>query len=308
MELNFNTTINSQDFEQLFAEVQHNEKLDVRANSELRLFYLRGVSDCHFPLDRLYRFLSRNIGAYVFSRSKINRFKIEEDLMSVGLEAMDAMRKNGAPDQRGSGNELGEIMVYSFLESVLKAPKVYSKVELSNVNGGKSKSDGIHIKVIKTGTSSLKYEIVFAASGIVGTFSKAVDDVFEHISDINDDAVDEIKIVDESIFSFPNDDPIVTELKPIITPAPGVTVDRDSAYGIFLGYSLGLDKTRYSSDEYRDLVEKKMVSDLKQYAPYIKKKIRELGLNGRSFYLYVFPFDDAEVDKATVMRKVLRVE
>ncbi len=308
MELNFNTTINNRDFEQLFAEVQHNEKLDVRANSELRLFYLRGVSNYHFPLDKLYRFLSRNIGAYVFSRSKINRFNIEGDMMSVGLEAMDAMRKNGAPDQRGSGNELGEIMVYSFLESVLKAPKVYSKVELSNVNCGKSKSDGIHIKVIKTETSSLKYEMVFAASGIVGTFSKAVDDVFDHISDINDDAEDEIKIVDESIFSFPSDDPVVTELKPIITPMPGVTVDRDSAYGIFLGYSLGLDKTRRSPDEYRDLVEKKMVSDLKQYAPYIKKKICELGMNGQSFYLYVFPFDDAEVDKATVMRKVLREE
>ena len=308
MELNFNTTINSRDFEQLFAEVQHNEKLDVRANSDLRLFYLRGVSDYRFPLDKLYRFLSRNIGAYVFSRSKINQFKVEGDVMSVGLEAMDAMRKNGAADQRGSGNELGEIMVYSFLESVLKAPKIYSKVELSNVNGGKSKSDGIHIKVIKTETSSLKYEIVFAASGIVGTFLKAVDDVFDHISDINDDAVDEIRIVDESIFSFPQDDPVVTELKPIITPAPGITVDRDSAYGIFLGYSLGLDKTRRSPGEYRDLVEKKMVSDLKQYAPYIKKKINELGLNGRSFYFYVFPFDDAEVDKATVMRKVLRVE
>lgn len=309
MEFNLTTTVNDRDFDQIFAEVKdHGENLNVRGNSELRLFYLRGVSDYHFPIDNLRKFLSKNIGAYVFSRSRIHQFELDCDSYSVGISAMDIMRKNGAADQRGTGNELGEIMVYAFLESVLKAPKIFSKVELSKLGAGGSASDSIHIKLLSAGESSINYEMVFAASGIIGTFTEAVDAVFSHIYEVKKHSTDEINLVDESIFSLPNDDPVVKEMSPLIKPQPGKTVNRDSAYGIFLGYTLGLRKDNRSPDEYRGLVEDKMVADLKQYTPYIRQKIVDLGLSGRSFYMYVFPLDDAATDKLTVMKKVLREE
>ena len=165
MSFDLSTTINDRDFDQIFAEVGHGETLNVRANSELRLFYLKGVSDYHFPLDNLRKFLSKNIGAYVFSRSRIHRFELEGDIQSVGLEAMDTMRKNGAADARETGNELGEIMVWAFLESVLKAPKIYSKVELSNVNGRKSASDSIHIKLLRNGIRCLRHSRHVSSGG-----------------------------------------------------------------------------------------------------------------------------------------------
>ena len=184
MEFNLRTTVNDRDFDHIFAEVKdHGEVLNVRGNSELRLFYLRGVSDSHFPIENLRKFLSKNIGAYVFSRSKIHQFELEGDAHSVGIEAMDIMRKNGDADQRGTGNELGEIMAFTFLESVLKAPKIYSKVELSKVGGGGSASDSIHDKMLNIGDSTVSYEMVFAASGIIGTFTEAVDAVFSHIAE-----------------------------------------------------------------------------------------------------------------------------
>ena len=282
--------------------------LNVRGNSELRLFYLRGVSDSHFPIENLRKFLSKNIGAYVFSRSKIHQFELEGDAHSVGIEAMDIMRKNGDADQRGTGNELGEIMAFTFLESVLKAPKIYSKVELSKVGGGGSASDSIHVKMLNIGDSTVSYEMVFAASGIIGTFTEAVDAVFSHIAEMKECSSNEINLVDESIFNFPNDDPVVKEMKPLIKPEPGKTINRDSAYGIFLGYTLGLRKDNRSPDEYRNLVEPKMAADLRRYAPYIRQKIIDLGLSGRSFYMYVFPLDDAAADKQAVMKKVLREE
>ena len=309
MEFNHRTTVNDRDFDQIFAEVtDHGEKLDVCANSELRLFYLRGITDYHFPIENLRKFLSKNIGAYVFSRSRIHQFELDGDAYSVGIEAMDIMRKNGDADQRGTGNELGEIMVFTFLESVLKAPKIYSKVELSKVGGGGSASDSIHVKLLGIGESSVNYEMVFAASGIIGTFTEAVDAVFSHIAEVKERSTDEISLVDESIFNFPNDDPVVKEMRPLIKPEPGKTINRDSAYGIFLGYTLGLRKDNRSSDEYRNLVEPKMAADLKQYAPYIRQKIIDLGLSRRSFYIYVFPLDDSAADKQAIMKKVLREE
>ena len=309
MEFNLKTTVNDRDFDQIFAEVKnHGEILDVRGNSELRLFYLRGVSDYHFPIDNLRKFLSKNIGAYVFSRSRINQFELDRDLYSVGLEAMDIMRKNGVADQRGTGNELGEIMAFIFLESVLRAPKIYSKVELSKVGGGGSSSDSIHVKLLDISESSISYEMVFAASGIIGTFTEAVDAVFSHIADVKEHSQDEINLVNESIFNLPKDDPVVEEMRPLIKPAPGKTINRDTAYGIFLGYTLGLRTDNRSPSEYRNLVERKMIADIKQYAPYIREKIVNLGLTGRSFYMYIFPLDDAVTDKHMVMKKVMREE
>ena len=41
------------------------------------------------------------------------------------------MRENGAADTKGTGNELGEMLVYTLLEEKLDAPKILSRVELS---------------------------------------------------------------------------------------------------------------------------------------------------------------------------------
>lgn len=41
-------TVNDKDFNQVFTEVFHSEGLGVHANSELRLFRLKDVTDFHF--------------------------------------------------------------------------------------------------------------------------------------------------------------------------------------------------------------------------------------------------------------------
>ena len=46
-------------------------------------------------------------------------------------QALRIMRKRDAADGKGIGNELGEIMIYAFLEEKLEAHKLLSKIELS---------------------------------------------------------------------------------------------------------------------------------------------------------------------------------
>ena len=58
--------------------------------------------------------------------------------------------------------------------------------------------------------------------------------------------------------------------------------------------------------DYRQAVDKKMEADIKKYLPKLQGHIQTLGLTGRSFYVYIVPFDDAETDKNTVMKKVMR--
>ena len=47
---------------------------------------------------------------------------------------MRRMLSKEKPDQKGTGSELGEILLYAFLEDVLGAPKLMTKVELTTLN------------------------------------------------------------------------------------------------------------------------------------------------------------------------------
>ena len=83
-----------------------------------------------FVSDDLQSFIRKNVGRYVFSRARLEQFRTSGDLESIGLEAMTIMANNGTPGQKDTGNALGEILLYAFLEQILDAPKIMSKVEL----------------------------------------------------------------------------------------------------------------------------------------------------------------------------------
>ena len=201
MNINLAKTVNDKDFNQVFKEVFYSEDLGVHANSELRLFRLKEVTDFHFSQDALCSFLGKNIGQYVFSRSKLEQFHIDGDDYSVGLKALDIMRKNGAADERRTGNEMGEILLYAFLETVLGAPKIYSKVELTSaVKSGTSASDGMHIKVLSSDATSVTFEMVFGVSSVVGCFDDAIKDAFDHIQQVNQNLISRLTEILRLVF------------------------------------------------------------------------------------------------------------
>ena len=101
-----NKTIKGSDFDNIFTEVIHSESLGLINPEQLRLFHLN-VMNNEFVSDDLQAFIRKNVGRYVFSRAKLEQFKINDDLESIGLEAMAVMQKNGRPGQQNTGNSLG---------------------------------------------------------------------------------------------------------------------------------------------------------------------------------------------------------
>ena len=173
----FEKTINDKKFNKVFIEVPCTGSLGVRAHEELRLFRPKEIIDNCFDLDMLRKFLTINIGHYVFSRSRIKQFRNDEEEFNVGLEALDIMQKSGRADERGSGNEVGELMLYAFLESVLNAPKLYSKIELkTSVKSHVSVTDGIHLKLLDSNGEGASYEMVFGSSSVTGDLGDAIDE------------------------------------------------------------------------------------------------------------------------------------
>lgn len=125
-----NNTIKGSDFDSIFTEVSHSEKLGLINPEQPRLFHLN-VMNNRFMSDELQSFIRKNVGRYVFSGARLEQFRTSSDLESIGLEAMTIMANNDTPSQKDTGNALDEILPYAFLEQILDTPKIMGKVERS---------------------------------------------------------------------------------------------------------------------------------------------------------------------------------
>ena len=83
----FDKTLSGGKFDEVFTEVPHTETLGLKNPEQLRLFHLN-VNNNAFSSDQLEVFLRKNIGQYVFSRAQIENYRIEDDVFSVGLDAL----------------------------------------------------------------------------------------------------------------------------------------------------------------------------------------------------------------------------
>lgn len=187
------------DFDSVFHEVTQPEKVAWTTEGQLRLFHLK-IRNNKFNPEEMKTPLYRNIGEYVFSRARIERFKVNGDAFEVGAQAIRVLNKNGGSDVKGTGVELGEMLLYSFLEEKLNAPKLMSRVELStDAKQYTSTCDGIHL--LTSQTSGLPYhQVVFGASSIVGDLTYSIDAAFDSILEIENNEDKKLHMVDNVIF------------------------------------------------------------------------------------------------------------
>lgn len=292
----------------VFKEVHHQEKLGLLNPEQLRLFHLQ-VSNNRFVFSSLEEYLTNIISEYVFSRVQIERLTDPStgmNPMSIGIKALRAMKKNGAADQKGTGNELGEILLYAFLEEILGAPKIFSKVELNAVSTPFGKeSDSVHLLQIDDTPGMSVYQTVFGTSRIQGDIQDAIDNAFDAIMRIEQENGQGIQLLARNSLREFFDIETAARLTKTIIPQPNDSVINERAYGIFLGYTLGLNPENRSNAEFRQALDKKMEEDIRHHVTYIANKIKRLNLETKSFYIYFVPFNDAEVDKKQVMEDLM---
>lgn len=295
--IDINATIKAGTIDSSFKEVTHSEYLGLRNPAQLCLFHLKLDGDT-FTDEGLYKCLRRNIGYYVYSRTRIAKFKEDDDEAIINLEAMQLIKEQSLKNLNDFGNMLGEILLYAFFEEKLEAPKIFSKIELDKLSSDVF-YDGVHLLKIDDDL----FQMVFGTSNVENQIDAAVDNAFAKIKAGLNHPKKDIALVNDLISAQSADSVLTEKLSKIITPSPDAP-DIDSAYGIFLCYSIGLTKENRTVAEYKKLVEQKMVSDIQYSLPKIKKYIDDCGLSSRSFYVYVVPLDDAAEDKTTIMKKV----
>lgn len=293
------------EFDSVFREIQQPQKVGWATEGQLRLFRL-DVRNNKFNLENMKALLFRNIGEYVFSRAKIERFNLNGDAHAVAAQALRLINKNGSVDAKGTGAELGEMLLYSFLEEKLEAPKLMSRVELStDAKQYNSTCDGIHL--LTSGVSGLPYhQVVFGSSSIVGDLQYAINEAFQRIVEIENNQDRELHMVDNVIFDRLLNQDEVQLAKDILIPSPNNPISYNTSYGVFLGYSVGLDPNAYTLSEFQNLVEEKMQDDISRNIDYILQCIQDNELGLHSFYIYILPFNDAETEKKSVMESVMK--
>lgn len=292
---------NSKGFDNVFSEITPSKKLCLKNNNCLRLFHL-DISNNEFSYIGLHSLLQKNIGRYVFSRAMIDKLTVEGDAEAIGLRAVELLRDASNPNDSGAGGELGEILLYLFLEIKLGAPKLLSKMELkTSPNQYVFGSDGIHLLRL----DNKIFQLILGESKIKGDLEDAVDNAFDSIKTVSAQPSNELRLVDSRIFTETFDEQTTNFIKSLIIPSKrDASISVDKAFGIFLGYTLGVDASQYSNTEFREVVNRKLKDDFTKVAKYIEGKINNSGLAGYSFYFFLLPFNDASKDRANIIQKL----
>src|SRR6056297_1417131 len=214
-----NKTLKEAGFENIFTEVNHTESLGLINPHQLRMFHL-DIENNTFSLDALHDFLLKNIGRYVFSRAQMDQFRLDDDLEVVGAKAIGLVKDACNMDPAWMGEELGDIMLYVFLEQILDAPKLFSKIELTQfgnqhtLNGG-----GVHLLPLGNIGPTPSYQMIFGKSNVIGDLQDAIDNAFDHITAIRDNTSKELRVVESTVFSQTYDAQTTDFLKNIIIPS-----------------------------------------------------------------------------------------
>lgn len=291
-------------FHEVFTEIPCQHTIELKNGCELRLYQLVELDTNLFSFGKLEKFIRRNVGQYVFSRAKLEEYKTDDDVYSVGADALSIIKQNN-PDNNFD-SELGGMLIYIFLEEVLKAPKIMTKVEVQNNSATiKGKCDGIHLLSKGNDYGYPYYHMIFGASSIIGDLKDAIDSAFNILTNIDVKTSKDHILAEPALFEKRVNKSTAEEIQRQLIPDKNTKPQCDTAFGIFLGYDLGLDIEKYSSPEFRKVAERKVAFDLEKHLSYIVEKINSLSLQRNSFYFYILPFNNVRNDKAEIMQKVI---
>lgn len=303
-----NMTVNENSLDGVFTEVLHSERIGLCVPEKIRLFYL-DIRNNQFDLEKLKTKMYYNLGKYVFSRAMIDRFSKPETAGALISQAQRILREKGI-DIKGAGTELGEMLLYMFVEEKLGAPKLMSRIETS-IDGVNYNSLPDNIHLLPASVSGLSYhQIVFGCSSIVGDIKYAINEAFDRIARIEKRETEELNMVDNLVFNepasrFPSEEDRAF-LSQLFVPVEGRKQQKITSYAVFLGYTIGLDPANYTPVEFPGLVEKKILEALQKHMPLIIERIKKHHLEMHSFYFFIVPFNDAEENKRTIMEDILK--
>lgn len=287
------------DFDKVFSEISNPNILHSKTPNQFKLYCLDVDAD-GFNYNQLKEFITNNLNTYIFSRTELQGFIKKGKVKLIGIEALKEIKKKGGIN----GDELGNILLYSYLECVLKAPKIFSHFEATK-NG-----------IENTGTLHIAYldgdipmnQVVIGSADIEDSLISAVDKALKTASDLKTHIENSFNFVDSSLFNKSLEQGDAQKIKDIVIPNKTRRTYASTGFGIFVGYRVNVNPLDYDTPE--DLakaLQDKLIDDINDSFGEIEKLIGNYGLFNRSVYLYVLPFNDPTNDKNSIIEEVTSV-
>ena len=209
--------------------------------------------------------------------------------------------------------ELGELLLYCFLETHLHAPKLLSKLELKTstshyVNG----SDGVHFLKLKDGS----YQLIFGESKTIAGLTTAITDAFKSIyqfkSCVNSKGNKKSGLpYEKGLLSdhleketFSNEEKEFIEK--IIYPNRHCDFEVDDAFGVFVGYEIQVceEDKKLSNKDFREKIRNQINNEIESSFMHVVKKINDYKLYGHNFYIYILPFTDLDKTRSLIQEGI----
>jgi Cap4 SAVED domain len=165
--------VKSNHFESVFDRIEHQCECEGVPSSSIGLHFVRydldGVSNWQGVIDLILGYITH----YCFSAQKRGDLSAYEQNQNY-RRARQLFRddpKSGQP---------GELLIYLFIEAVLKAPQVLKKMPLTtNPKEERKGSDGVHLRMIEGGLM----ELIFAEAKLYADFGSALKHAFKSITE-----------------------------------------------------------------------------------------------------------------------------
>jgi len=272
------------------------ERFDIHLKTIMHLHVLR-VDGGDFAVKPLFKELVNNSISYVLSRQ--NLAKVLSDPSRMGEFWRKTQTQFKTPDP--NAGEGGELLLYSFLEGHLGAPKILSKMELKTssehyVHG----TDGVHLLEVSPGD----YQLIFGESKMYGdtaskigsSASRGVKAAFQSIGKVQEDDFDfdtwlvESELLKESL----NEEKVGLLASILLPPASGTpAITKSNAFGVFIGFELDVTTfpfADHTAPEIENHLRELALSAITAEVETIKTEIQNRGLGGFQFHIYAVPF------------------
>lgn len=300
---NMNLSIGKNNFLDSFKKIQENE---INNKNKLNIFMIN-INANEFDYKLLEENLRDPIISYAISRKVKEKYKEQP-----GTLVHKAKEKFF--DYSQNDGELGELLLYCFLESHLNAAKILSKLELKTtnkkyVNG----SDGVHYLKLNNGN----YQLIFGESKMYKNLYDAIGDAFESIKEFKNEVNSKGKeksgitfekglISDNLNKEFSSEDEEF--LMDIIYPKGKNDFDVDDAFGIFIGYQIDITNVekKLLPEDFRNLIKSKIINEIDNISQSIETRIKNKQLEGHSFYIYIVPFTEIENNRKKILGDILK--
>lgn len=266
--------------------------------------HVLNIESNRFIYNKLVEELREIIVTYVHSNRRIKEFDATYSKFSPRpyIEAIKKFRRYASND-----GELGELLLYAFLESGLNAPKLLSKMEMkTDANDYVKGSDGIHLLELNGG-----YQLIFGESKMYADLLDGARDAFDSIAEFKSNGLQfERGLIDTHVMNEMVSEEGYEKIKSILLPSGNNGPDLDLSFGIFLGFELPVDSTKLAMNnrEFRQWVNDSVSKDAVRVVNTIQRRIQKHNLFGHEFHIYIVPFTDIDMIRKKIIQDMLTIE